>query len=103
MFRRPPGGGVNGSITHHRQLVKGSSVIQWAVRMHRLHPRSGHKHDSQQQNVAGERGGPDRDLGQHGEFCLILPPSERTCRRLSQDVASRKTLPNRKVISAKSA
>src|SRR5215470_7621455 len=23
-------------------------------------------------------------------FCLILPPSERTCRRLSQDVASRK-------------
>ena len=38
-----------------------------------------------------------------GEFCLILPPSERTCRRLSQDVASRETLRNRKVINTKSA
>jgi hypothetical protein len=38
-----------------------------------------------------------------GEICLILPPSERTCRRLSQDVASRGTLRNRKVISTKSA
>ena len=38
-----------------------------------------------------------------GEICLILPPSERTCRRLSQDVASRETLRNRKVINIKSA
>ena len=38
-----------------------------------------------------------------GEICLILPPSERTCRRLSQDVASRETLRNRKVINTKSA
>jgi hypothetical protein len=38
-----------------------------------------------------------------GEICLILPPSERTCRRLSQDVASRQTLRNRKVINTKSA
>ena len=37
------------------------------------------------------------------EICLILPPSERTCRRLSQDVASRETLRNRKVINTKSA
>ena len=37
-----------------------------------------------------------------GEICLILPPSERTCRRLSQDVASRETLRNRKVINTKS-
>ena len=37
------------------------------------------------------------------EICLILPPSERTCRRLSQDVASRQTLRNRKVINTKSA
>ena len=42
-----------------------------------------------------------RSLG--GEICLILPPSERTCRRLSQDVASRETLRNRKVINTKSA
>ena len=35
-----------------------------------------------------------------GEICLILPPSERTCRRLSQDVASRETLRNRKVINS---
>ena len=38
-----------------------------------------------------------------GEICLILPPSERTCRRFSQDVASRETLRNRKVINTKSA
>jgi energy-coupling factor transporter ATP-binding protein EcfA2 len=38
-----------------------------------------------------------------GEICLILPPSERTCRRLSQDVASRETSRNRKVINTKSA
>jgi hypothetical protein len=38
-----------------------------------------------------------------GEICLILPPSERTCRRLSQDVVSRETLRNRKVINTKSA
>ena len=38
-----------------------------------------------------------------GEICLILPPSERTCRRLSQDVASRETLRDRKVINTKSA
>jgi hypothetical protein len=38
-----------------------------------------------------------------GEICLILPPSERTCRRLSQAVASRETLRNRKVINVKSA
>jgi hypothetical protein len=38
-----------------------------------------------------------------GEICLILPPSERTCRRLSQDVASRETLRNRKVINTMSA
>jgi Phytanoyl-CoA dioxygenase (PhyH)/Polyketide cyclase / dehydrase and lipid transport len=31
-----------------------------------------------------------------GEICLVVPPSERTCRRLSQDVASRQALPNRK-------
>jgi hypothetical protein len=37
-----------------------------------------------------------------GEICLILPPSERTCRRLSQEVASRETLRNRKVIKTKS-
>jgi hypothetical protein len=37
------------------------------------------------------------------EICLILPPSERTCRRLSQDVASREILRNRKVINTKSA
>jgi hypothetical protein len=35
-----------------------------------------------------------------GEICLILPPSERTCRRLSQDVASRETSRNRKVINS---
>jgi hypothetical protein len=38
-----------------------------------------------------------------GEICLILPPSERTCWRLSQDVASRATLRNRNVINTKSA
>ena len=38
-----------------------------------------------------------------GEICLILPPSERTCRRLSQDVASRETLRNRKVTNTKSS
>jgi hypothetical protein len=27
-----------------------------------------------------------------GEICLIRPPSERTCRRLSQDVPSQETL-----------
>jgi hypothetical protein len=37
------------------------------------------------------------------ELCLILPPSERTCGRLSQDVASPKTSRNRKVINTKSA
>ena len=42
-------------------------------------------------------GGYLQSLG--GEICLILPPSERTCRRLSQDVASRETLRNRKVIN----
>ena len=46
-------------------------------------------------------GGYLQSLG--GEICLILPPSERTCRRLSQDVASRETLRNRKVINTKSA
>ena len=39
-----------------------------------------------------------RNLG--GEFCLILPPSERTCRGLSQDVASLETSRNRKVINS---
>jgi len=38
----------------------------------------------------------------HG-ICLILRSSERTCRRLSQHVASRQTLRNRKVINTKSA
>ena len=38
-----------------------------------------------------------------GEICLIRPSSERTCRRLSQDVASRETLRDRKVINTKSA
>jgi hypothetical protein len=38
-----------------------------------------------------------------GEICLILPPSERTCTRLSQDVASPEALRNRKVINTKSA
>ena len=38
-----------------------------------------------------------------GEICLILPPSERTCRCLRQDVASRETLRNRKAINTKSA
>ena len=38
-----------------------------------------------------------------GEICLILPPGERTCRRLSQDVASRETLRNRKVSNTESA
>ena len=37
-----------------------------------------------------------------GEICLILPPSERTCRRLSQVVTSRETLRTRKVINTKS-
>ena len=32
-------------------------------------------------------------------ICLILPPSERTCRRLSQEVASRGSSRNRKVIN----
>ena len=35
--------------------------------------------------------------------CLIIPPPERTCRRLSQAVASRETLRDRKVINTKSA
>ncbi len=43
------------------------------------------------------------DDGATCEICLILPPSERTCRRLSQDVASRETLRDRKVINTKSA
>ncbi len=54
--------------------------------------------------TAAHPGGADsylQSLG--GEICLILPPSERTCRRLSQDVASRETLRNRKVINTKSA
>jgi hypothetical protein len=38
-----------------------------------------------------------------GEICLILPPSDRTCRRISQDVASRETLCKRKRINTKSA
>jgi hypothetical protein len=38
-----------------------------------------------------------------GEICLILPPSERTCRLLSQAVASRESWRNRKVINIRSA
>ena len=41
--------------------------------------------------------------GLGGEICLILLPPERICRRLSQAVASRGTLRNRKVINIRSA
>jgi len=43
------------------------------------------------------------NIGLGGEICLILPPAERTCRRLSQDVASPQTLRDRKVTNTKSA
>ncbi len=42
-------------------------------------------------------------LSLSGEICLPLPPSAGTCRRLSQDVASRRILRNRKVIKTESA
>jgi hypothetical protein len=42
-------------------------------------------------------------LAAHGEICLILPPPERTCRRLGQQVASRETLRDQKVINTNSA
>jgi hypothetical protein len=41
--------------------------------------------------------------GLGGEICLVLPSSERACRRLGQAVASRKTSRTRKVINTKSA
>jgi hypothetical protein len=45
----------------------------------------------------------ERDRREPKGFRLILPPSEPTCRRLGQDVASPTTLRDRKVINTKYA